>query len=127
MCRQQANCSSYVDEVVLGTKGRAQILANRIDGENRWHYEGPNADMYDIEHVELFRSIREGRPINDGHYMSNSTMIGIMGRMYSTLGRLSRGTNASIVSSELAPRSMLGPITCLTAGCQFQVRRISRE
>jgi myo-inositol 2-dehydrogenase/D-chiro-inositol 1-dehydrogenase len=76
---------------VLGTKGQAEILKFRIDGENAWQYgdEAANklADMYDIEHQELFRSIREGRPINDGHYMANSTMIAIMGRMCTYTGQ----------------------------------------
>ncbi|MEX2306691.1 MAG: Gfo/Idh/MocA family oxidoreductase [Pirellulales bacterium] len=90
-CRQQQDCSSYVDDVVLGTKGRAEILQYRIDGENPWHYDGKDggdaAVMYDIEHAELFRSIREGRPINDGHYMANSTMLAIMGRMCTYTGQ----------------------------------------
>jgi predicted dehydrogenase len=86
-CRQQDGCSNLVDEVVLGTKGEARILANRIEGQNPWHYDGPQVDMYDIEHEELFRSIRDGRPINNGDYMTNSTMIGIMGRMCTYTGQ----------------------------------------
>lgn len=87
MCRQQNNCSAYVDEVVLGTKGRAHLLANKIEGENPWRYEGPDADMYDLEHVALFDSIRAGKPINNGAYMCNSTMLGIMGRMCTYTGQ----------------------------------------
>ena len=90
-CRQQKDCSTYVDDVVLGTKGQAEILKYSIQGENPWRYEGEEAKnpgvMYDIEHAELFRSIREGRPINDGHFMANSTMIGIMGRMCTYTGQ----------------------------------------
>jgi predicted dehydrogenase len=91
MCRQQNDCSNYVDEYVLGTKGTAQILRYRIDGEKSWQYEGPQSNnlgaMYDLEHEALFNSIREGRPINDGHFMCNSTMIGIMGRMCTYSGQ----------------------------------------
>ena len=86
-CRQQDGCSYLVDELVLGTKGHAWILENRIVGENPWHYDGPNVDMYDLEHVELFRSIRAGEPINNGKYMANSTMIAIMGRMCAYTGQ----------------------------------------
>jgi predicted dehydrogenase len=90
-CRQQQDCSTLVDELVLGTKGKAEILKYRIHGENAWSYGGKEAKdqgiMYDIEHAELFRSIREGRPINDGHYMANSTMLGIMGRMCTYTGQ----------------------------------------
>lgn len=86
-CRQQKGCSQLIDELVLGTKGQAWILANRIEGEHPWHYEGPKVDMYDAEHAAMFRSIRAGEPINNGHYMTNSTMIGIMGRMCSYTGQ----------------------------------------
>ena len=86
-CRQQDGCYDIVDELVLGTKGQARILANVIEGEHPWHYEGPDANMYDLEHEALFRSIRQGQPINNGHYMANSTMIGIMGRMCSYTGQ----------------------------------------
>jgi hypothetical protein len=79
-----------VDEVVRGTKGQARILANRIEGENAWHFEGKadeQIDMYDLEHVALFNSIRDGKPINNGHYMANSTMLAIMGRMCTYTGQ----------------------------------------
>src|SRR5262249_41829783 len=86
--RQQNDCSNYVDEVVLGTHGRAQILDFRIDGKNKWQgKKDPKVDMYVIEHQELFKSIREGKPINNGHYMANSTMLAIMGRMCTYTGQ----------------------------------------
>jgi predicted dehydrogenase len=90
MCRQQKDCSTYVDDVVIGTKGRAQILEFKIEGENAWQFDKEAAnkiDMYDIEHAHLFRSIREGKPINNGHYMANSTMLAIMGRMCTYTGQ----------------------------------------
>jgi predicted dehydrogenase len=90
-CRQQKNCTPYVDEVVLGTKGQAEILKYRITGENSWQYDKSDekspAIMFDIEHAELFRSIRENRPINNGQYMANSTMVAIMGRMCTYTGQ----------------------------------------
>jgi hypothetical protein len=37
--------------------------------------------MYDVEHQELFANIRSGmKPINNGKYMSQSTLMAIMGR-----------------------------------------------
>jgi predicted dehydrogenase len=87
-CRQQQHCANNVDEVVLGTKGQAYILENRIEGENPWKAKSdPKIDMYTIEHEHLFNSIRDGKPINDGHYMSNSTMLAIMGRMCAYTGQ----------------------------------------
>ena len=39
------------------------------------------------EHDELFASIRSGNAINNGHYMCNSTLIEIMGRMCTYTGQ----------------------------------------
>ncbi|MCC7475074.1 MAG: Gfo/Idh/MocA family oxidoreductase [Pirellulales bacterium] len=89
-CRQQNNTTHRVDELVLGTKGQAQILKYQIDGENSWKYEGPHKALgraYDAEHEELFNGIRDGKPINNGHYMTNSTMLAIMGRMCTYTGQ----------------------------------------
>jgi hypothetical protein len=43
--------------------------------------------MYQVEHDELFASIRSGHPINDGVRMANSTMMAIMGRMAAYTGQ----------------------------------------
>lgn len=88
-CRQQRDTTTRVDETVLGTEGQAEILANRIstNAGKQWKYEGDKPSMYRVEHQELFKSIREGNPINNGHYMSNSTMIALMGRMAAYAGK----------------------------------------
>src|SRR5262245_57032541 len=61
------------DDIILGTKGQARILANEITGANPWKYpreqKRMDGNMYDNEHVELFASIKEGKPINNGQYM----------------------------------------------------------
>ncbi|MEZ6073977.1 MAG: hypothetical protein R3C10_27785 [Pirellulales bacterium] len=43
--------------------------------------------MYQTEHDELFASIRSGNPINNGHYMTVSTMVAILGRMATYTGK----------------------------------------
>lgn len=79
--RQMAGCYSDVDDYVLGTKGHATILKNEIvNSEGTWKYRGPAPSMYDVEHQRLFESIRNGTPINNGTYMSYSTLMAIMGR-----------------------------------------------
>lgn len=88
-CRQQAGTDTKVDETVLGTAGQAKVLRHQIvsnDGE-KWRYRGPKPSMYRVEHEHFFKSIRAGEPINNGHYMCNSTMIGIMGRMAAYSGK----------------------------------------
>lgn len=102
-CRQQDNCSTFVDEIVIGTKGTARILANQIKGENKWKYKGPKPSMYRVEHEELFKSIRDGSPINNGDYMTNSTMIAIMGRMCTYTGRDMRWEDVVSNTERLGP------------------------
>lgn len=88
-CRQQSGCTNFVDEIVLGTKGTARILAGEItphDGP-QWKYEGPRPSMYLDEQKAMLASIRAGDPINNGQYMCNSTMLAIMGRLCTYTGQ----------------------------------------
>ena len=77
-CRQMSGCFNDVEDYVIGTKGRAQVLDFTINGEKV--FSGKKPSMYDVEHQELFQSIRSGEPINNGEYMCNSTLLAIMGR-----------------------------------------------
>ena len=52
-----------------------------------WTYSGPQNQMYQTEHDELFASIRAGKPINNGEYMAKSTLLAIMGRMAAYTGQ----------------------------------------
>ena len=58
-----------------------------IKGEMNWRYKGPKKSKYQVEHDELFASIRSGRPINDGTRMANTTLMAIMGRMSAYTGK----------------------------------------
>ena len=55
--------------------------------EDAWRFRGESNDMYQTEHNELFASIREGKPFNDGEKAAQSTMVGILGRMASYTGQ----------------------------------------
>ena len=79
--RDQQECFNNTSDFIIGTKGRCDLLNFRIEGENPWHYTGPKANMYDVEHKELFDSIRSGKPINNGNYMCLSSALGIMAQM----------------------------------------------
>lgn len=105
-CRQQANCTNYVDEHVIGTKGTAQILAHQIQPRNGspWKYEGPPCNMYESEHRAFFRSIREGKPINNGDYMCNSTMLAILGRTCTYTGKTQKWETFCKGTEQLGPR-----------------------
>jgi predicted dehydrogenase len=86
-CRQMSGCWSENECHVIGTQGTAHILAHRIDGPYPWRFSDRKRSMYDVEHDELFRSIREGKPINNGDYMCKATLMALMGRQASYTGQ----------------------------------------
>lgn len=105
--RQQENCErSYLVET-FGTKGRAMANCSRpthkIEGANPWEYSGAQNDMYQTEHNELFASIRNSKPINNGEWMANSTMLAIMGRMAAYTGKKITWDEAIKSNEVLAP------------------------
>ncbi len=85
--RAQAGCFNETTDNVLGTKGRCNLTKHTIEGETTWKYDGPKCNMYDNEHVELFKSIRAGKPINNGKRMFASTMLGVLGRTVCYTGK----------------------------------------
>ena len=87
--RQQDGCSTTSRVEIAGTQGNAFIGGNKheIIGKVNWQYDGQKNDMYQTEHDELFASIRQGKPANDGELMARSTMLGILGRMAAYTGQ----------------------------------------
>ena len=61
--------------------------------------------MYQTEHDEFFASIRNAKPMNDGTWMANSTMLAIWARMAAYTGQ-TIGWEQAINSNEI-----LGPQT----------------
>ena len=87
--RQQANCKNDISSAVYGTKGKAEVSERRMEikTDTTWKYAGQKNNIYQTEHDELFASIRKGQPINNGEYMSKSTLLAIMGRMATYTGK----------------------------------------
>ncbi len=88
--RQQANTSHQNSVEVFGSEGTATVQIGRqyeIKGKMNWSFEGERNDMFQTEHDELFKSIRNGVPINDGVKMAHSTMLAIWGRMVGYTGQ----------------------------------------
>jgi predicted dehydrogenase len=104
-CRQQPKCHGDISAHVVGTKGAAQLTGRvqAITGENAWKFTGPKKNMFQVEHDELFTSIREGRPINNGEYMAKSTLMAIMGRMAAYTGQLITWEMAFNSKEDLTP------------------------
>jgi myo-inositol 2-dehydrogenase / D-chiro-inositol 1-dehydrogenase len=90
--RQVGNTYTDNSDYLMGANGvgKSGWQAPIIKGKTTWRYrdpEGGRIDMYQQEHNELFASIRNGKPINDGEWMSQSTMMGLMGRMAAYTGQ----------------------------------------
>jgi predicted dehydrogenase len=110
-CRQQDRCTNDTNDYFVGTKGKANILKNTIEGETSWRYEGTKPSMYQVEHDELFASIRRGEALNNGHYMATSTMLAILGRMASYTGKTITWKDAINSQEDLSPPSYeFGPL-----------------
>ena len=91
-CRQIPGCIGDMSCHVYGTKGLAHLGEKRRgmlikSDASEWRYEGEENNLYQTEHDELFASIRNGRPINNGDYMAKSTLLAIMGRQAAYTGQ----------------------------------------
>jgi predicted dehydrogenase len=109
-CRTIPDCYNETSSILLGSKGRANLLSMTIEGETKWKYTGPRtysspeSNPYFIEHAELFRAIRSGNPVNNGDYMARSTLIGIMGQISCYTGKEVTWERASTSDFYYAPR-----------------------
>ncbi len=86
-CRNHTGCYTETSDKIFGTKGIAYPISGRIEGANPWKYDGPKVNMYDVEHKELFESIRAGKPINNGLYAARTTMLAILGQYVCQTGQ----------------------------------------
>ncbi len=107
-CRQQPQCKNDMSVKVLGSQGQADFVERRKGMRIRstrgeWIYEGPRNNMFQTEHDELFASIRNGKPINNGEYMARSTLLAIMGRMAAYTGQEITWEMAMNSKEDLAP------------------------
>jgi myo-inositol 2-dehydrogenase / D-chiro-inositol 1-dehydrogenase len=106
-CRHIPNCWESVSEHVQGTKGTSDISSAMIQvtGESQpWKYRGKTPNPYQVEHDDLFASIRAGTPLNEGEYGAKSTMTSIMGRMATYSGKIIRWDEALASELSLAPK-----------------------
>lgn len=104
-CRQMSGCMNDISTLVMGEKGVAGFRqrALEIDTDRPWVYRGEPTNAQQIEHNQLFASIRAGQPINNGLYMSHSTLMAIMGRMATYTGQAVSWEQALNSQEILAP------------------------
>jgi myo-inositol 2-dehydrogenase / D-chiro-inositol 1-dehydrogenase len=87
--RQITGCFNQNSDFIMGTTGQGNIEGRGpiITGAKSWKYPGQPNDMYQQEHDELFASIRNAKPINDGAWEAQSTLVALMGRMAAYTGQ----------------------------------------
>lgn len=83
---------------LIGSDGRCYVDCrtgeHKITGKNPWNLaddtkftdaeaykETEVRGMYQVEHDELFASIRANKPMNDGEWMTRSNLLALAGRM----------------------------------------------
>jgi predicted dehydrogenase len=81
LCQTRNGCYGNSSDIVMGTKGVCHLGPCRIDGENPWKFAGPHNNPYDAEQKALIDAVREGKPINSGYHMANSTLSTVMGQL----------------------------------------------
>ncbi|MDR1938573.1 MAG: Gfo/Idh/MocA family oxidoreductase [Tannerellaceae bacterium] len=103
-CRQQAATSPSYAVELTGREGKCIVDCrtgvHEIKGKNPWKYDDEtkftdeNAyknskvrSMYQQEHDELFASIRNRKPLNDGEWMVRSNLVALAGRMAGYTGQ----------------------------------------
>ncbi|MFO0963366.1 MAG: Gfo/Idh/MocA family oxidoreductase [Phycisphaerales bacterium] len=111
-CRQQADCYFGNTDWIAGTKGQCFINGwgptqwiKDPQGKVLWQNpaNAPKPNMYQVEHNELFKSIREGKVHNDGDWMVNSCLLGVLGRMAAYSGQQVTWQQAQESKESLAP------------------------
>lgn len=97
-CRQQTGTTPSYAVELTGSDGKCLVDCrtglHEIKGKNPWKYDDDtkftdaNAykqskvkNMYQQEHDELFASIRSGKPMNDGEWMTRTNLLAMAGRM----------------------------------------------
>jgi hypothetical protein len=81
-------------------------MEHEIVGAKPWRHRPDkknNDDMYQNEHNDFIASIRSGKPINNGEYMSYSSLMAIMGRMATYTGQLITWDMALHSKEDLTP------------------------
>ena len=111
-CRHQKGCDSRVDEVFQGTKGSVELgkgVITDLEGKELYKYPnalGQEANPYQVEHDEFFKSIRSNDIISDAENGAKSTLSAIMGRMATYSGKTVTWDEALNSDHQIMPESV---------------------
>ncbi len=117
--------TSRMNEKIVGTKGVSDCN-NRIadhKGGEIWKYAGPSINGMDQEHVDLIRSIRAGKPLNEGIRIAESTLTAIGARIAAKTGRsfswdwLLKGSKEALMPDPSQWKAGAGLFHPIATGC----------
>jgi predicted dehydrogenase len=110
-CRHIEGCWSSVSEHAQGSKGSADIAAGviRVNGQPEWKYQPEKGSRpknpYQVEHDDLFASIRAGKPLNEAEYGALSSMTAVLGRLATYSGKVVEWKDALASEMNLQPKT----------------------
>ncbi len=108
-CRHQPDTMRRVSEFFQGTKGTVSTAGDNAtlkgwDGSTIFEHRGKDdPNPYEVEHVKLFESIRNGGVIANGENGAKSTMTAILGRMATYSGKVVKWDEAMQSNLALVP------------------------
>jgi len=108
-CRHQPDTMRRVSEFFQGTKGTVSTAGDNVEikdwsGKDVFSHRGKDdPNPYEVEHVKLFESIRNGGVIADAENGAKSTMSAIIGRMATYSGKVIKWDEAMQSNLDLAP------------------------
>jgi predicted dehydrogenase len=111
--RQLNGCANERQEVLIGTKGAANLegFITDLSGNQIWKYDGPENNAIVQEHVDWVTAIRTGKPINTAKETALSTLIAIMGRDSAYTGKAITWDDLLASTTRLGPTEYaLGPL-----------------
>jgi predicted dehydrogenase len=110
MCRQIDGSANHIGERFVGTQGTTDA-STQITGQRSYKWEGPRTLPYVEEHVDLLASIRDGKPLNEGQQVAESTLSAIMGREAAYTGQAILWDELLNATQDLTPPiSGFGPL-----------------
>ncbi len=104
MCQTRLGCYPLWDDIIMGTKGTCHWSSCRIEGETNWRYRGPRNDPHSEEQKILIGSIREGKPVNNGDTMVDSTYMVVMGQIACYTGKKVTWDETTAADFEFGPK-----------------------
>jgi predicted dehydrogenase len=112
--RQLNGCANQREEVLVGTKGSADLEGMIYDrsGKVVWKYTGPMGDSMVQEHADWVTAIRTGKPMNTVKETASATLIAILGRDSAYAGKMTTWDELLASNERLGPTAYaMGPVS----------------